>query len=764
MEQDKAALGTLQASIDEISEKLCLAVQGEFDFTIDIQTQDESVQKLTMLVNFVLDAARRSILEVREKNAKLTELDKLKSEFIANISHELRTPLTLILGPLETILARQEAEFSEETMENLKRIQRNALRLYALVNDVLDFSKLEAGKFIINEESLDLNQLISQLVEDAQGLARERKISLEFIDSPNSSYVLVDRKITEKIILNLISNALKFTPPSGKITVQLTRENSLLCLSVSDTGIGIPATQLPMIFDRFRQIDSSSTRAHPGTGLGLALINQFVTLLNGKILVESEEGRGTKFQILIPEKNSTTDSPQPAVDATKSNVTELETPLSLVGIKSRESYKADVKLIEPSGDKPLILITDDNPDILAYVSSFLKDSFAIITASNGKLALEAAKQYLPLVILSDVMMPQMDGYQLTQALKTDALTQHIPIILITAKTGTEAIVSSLEVGADDYLSKPFSAEELIARTHSALRHHQEYLKNCELNDQLVTVARRAGMADIATSILHNVGNVLNSVNVSIGMIQENTNKPHVKNLSKITGMIEENEGNLVSYFTQDEKGKVLPQYLAALAKEVNDEYISIDNEVQRLNNQVKHIESIVAMQQSISGGSGCHEKIFLPDVINTAILMCKSSIEKRNISITKEIKENIFLVTDKNQLLQIILNLIQNANDALSLPQVHAENRIIMIMIEKNLSSNSVDIKVSDNGVGIDQADLNKIFTFGFTTKPQGHGFGLHSSALVARELGGSLRASSEGSGYGAEFILTLPLGLGHKN
>lgn len=739
----------LQKNIEDIANQMCLAVKGDFDFLINIQTQDENIQKLTMLVNFLLDNARRALTGVKEKNLQLTELDRLKSDFMANISHELRTPLTLIMGPLETAL-KNSAQYDTETQENLQRMQRNALRLYSLVNDLLDFTKLEVGKFALYEEFIDVAQIIAQLVDDAQGLAKERQVILQFSQENTIGLLQFDQKIIEKIVLNLISNALKFTPKGGKIQVKLAKENDKLRLTISDTGIGIPAEEISHIFERFHQVDSSSTRAYEGTGIGLALIYQFIRLMEGEITVESQEKKGTTFNILLPAHAPT-------------NKADIETSIPTHEHKLGDLLHAIVPLAvatdsqpEIKGKLPLLLVAEDNLDMQAYIVSFLQHSFEIITANNGQLALEMVNKYNPKVVLSDVMMPLMDGYQLTRAMKANLSTRNIPIILITAKTGSNVIAESLNAGADDYLAKPFSPEELIARTNAALTQYENYKKNVELNDQVITLARRAGMADIATFVLHNIGNILNSVNVIVGLLKESTEKPLFSNLSAIANLLKENKDHLATYLSEDEKGKLIPDYLIELTKEINNERGRNEQELQRLNEFIQHIGEIVAAQQSISGVSGVSEKIFLPDLIHKAIEMYKSTTEKRDIQIENQFNCNIFLNTDKSKLLQILVNLLQNATDSLSLRHELPEKRIV---IKNNQQLNShVEIIISDNGVGILPEDLTKIFSFGFTTKQHGHGFGLHSSALAAKELGGSLHAQSEGKGKGADFILTLPL------
>ncbi|MDI9819034.1 MULTISPECIES: ATP-binding protein [unclassified Legionella] len=744
-------LSEIQQYIEDIANQLCLAVKGDFDFTIKVRAENESIQKLTMLINFVLDNARRSIVEIGEKNASLIELGQLKSDFIANISHELRTPLTLILGPLKTILEDPQS-LPDELRENLFRIQRNAARLYILVNNILDSSKLEAGKFGIQEEPINLNELIVQLVDDMKDLAEKRQIKLQFIAEQEINNILLDKQIIEKIILNLLSNALKFTPVGGSIIVKLNKQGERINLMVSDTGTGIPKAQLPIIFERFRQVDSSITRVHEGTGIGLAVVKQLVELMQGNISVDSEPGEGTTFIIDLPAHFSF----QPLPETTRPTDT-AAVRLFKAGF-SRNQESNPIASLQPKSNRPLVVIADDNYDIQAYIISLLKDKFEVITTDNGQLALEAIHQYRPQVILSDVMMPVMDGYQLTKTLKANPDTRNIPVILITAKVGKEALISNLDAGADDYLAKPFTAEELIARTCSAYNHYQDYLTNCKLNSQLVSIARRAGMADIAASTLHNIGNVLNSVHVTLDVLKESTGQAYPDHLTAVSSMIKDHQDNLASYFRDDPKGKILPDYLLALGKKISDEYTKITKEIKYLHEQIAHMEDIVAMQKTISGMPEVIEKFFLADIINNAIAVCRSSLDKVNIHIEQEVQDNLFIMTDKTKLLQILINLIQNASDALIALEGSISRKLIRIIVKNHLPTKTVSIIVQDNGIGIDEEYHNKIFNFGFTTKTHGHGFGLHTSALAAKELGGALRMKSKGPGHGAEFILTIPL------
>ncbi|WED43086.1 ATP-binding protein [Legionella cardiaca] len=747
------ALSEVQKNLEEVANQLCLAVKGDFNFTIAIDTANESMQKLTMLVNFVLDTARRSLLEVQEKNTKLMELDQLKSDFIANISHELRTPLTLILAPLKTILSNSLLNFPPDVLQNLERIQRNAARLYTLVNNILDFSKLEAGKFELHEEPVNLNEFLFQLTDDVKDLATERQINLQFQSHAVIKDVLLDKQMLEKSILNLLSNALKFTPAGGTVIVELDAKAEKIFLRIIDNGAGIPEAKIPFIFERFHQLDSSRTRAYEGTGIGLTVVKQFLDLMQGTISIQSQLGQGTTFTICLPARFATTSHKSIPIEKISNVVETFKVSLTL-----NKSTDSNNKSAEIEKELPRLVLADDNLDVQAYISTLLQDKFEVITANNGQEALATIHKSKPHVILSDIMMPLIDGYQLTNILKTQPETCHIPIILITAQAGENAVSTSLEVGADDYLSKPFSPEELIARINSAYKHYQQYLQNCSLNSQLLNISRRAGMADVATSILHNIGNVLNSVKISLDMMKESAKQPYLQNLTTISAMLADNKDNLAQFLTEDVKGKILPDYLIALTKKINESHETIKNEMLCLQNQISHIEDVVAMQEELSGISGVAEKVSINDLINIAISMCKNSLEKRQVTIQQDIKEQLFITTDKAKLLQILINLIQNAIDALSAFNTSKINKFICFKAEKNPEADSVSITVQDNGIGIKKEHLDKIFTFGFTTKSYGHGFGLHTSALAAKELGGNLQMKSEGLGYGAEFTLTLPL------
>lgn len=789
----------LQKQIDYISDQLCLAVKGEFDFLIDLNSATESMQKLTMLINFLLDSARRSLASIREKNDKLTELDRLKSDFVANISHELRTPLTLILGPLEGILSTPDPSLSPQHQKDLQRIYRNAGRLYSLVNDLLDFSKIDAGKITANPEALNLNEFLENLIHDIQGLAYERGIQLTFSGCNTLSTSLHDPKIIEKIVLNLVSNALKFTPKDGCVSVHLEQEgDEHVKLTVKDSGIGIAPEHINRIFERFHQIDSSTSRAHAGTGIGLALVHQFVHIIGGSIHVVSDVGQGSAFIITLP--LNATDAPitqKKFIAASK-----ISQPLLHLEYQDITTTKLDD--ITVKGDFPLILVADDSMEIQSYIKNLLQDSYEIISVPNGKLALDATIKYQPQIILSDVMMPIMSGYELTKAVKDNPKINHIPIILITARAGKNELINGLDIGADGYLAKPFSPEELKARVASALRlaqNHNTKLRenfnkidemnrelkkvvhelsqsrktlvaanvmlmeeieerkklehqNNELNEQLIMAARRAGMAEIATSVLHNVGNVLNSANTAVSMIGRKINSTKISHISEISMLLETNKDNIHTFFEQDPRGQRIPGYLMKLSEAWTGDKTYLLGEIKTLEHSIHHIKEIIAKQNCYSRVLGLNEEIVIGDLIKDSLILNRSLIEKEGIHISYECNENLKIFTDRVKLLQVMVNLIKNSIEAV------AENKTPLKKITISAAQQEdgfFDIRVQDNGIGIDPNNLSKMFSYGFTTKKNGHGFGLHTCALAIKEIEGDLSVSSPGIGQGATFKIILP-------
>jgi len=415
----------------------------------------------------------------RRRAEALAEIDRAKTTFFSNVSHELRTPLTLMLSPVEELLA--EKNQAPGARELLDLVHRNGLRLQKLVNTLLDFSRIEAGRIQADYEPVDLASITEDLASNFRS-AMERaglvfKIDCETLPEP----VYIDREMWEKVVLNLLSNALKFTF-AGNVTVALRAREGQAELTVRDSGTGIPESELPHIFERFRRVAGAKGRTMEGTGIGLALVQELVKLHGGSITVKSKVSEGTTFTVLIP--FGAEHLPKGKIRST-SEIASSEIAFSAV--RSETFVKEALRwLADGSGDSdwigsarsapPLaegsraerILLADDNADMREYVTRLLGERYRVVAVANGQEALEAALSDPPDLILSDVMMPRLDGFGLLEQLRAQAITKTIPVVLLSARAGEESRVEGLGAGADDYLVKPFTARELLARVSAHL--------------------------------------------------------------------------------------------------------------------------------------------------------------------------------------------------------------------------------------------------------------------------------------------------------
>ncbi|RMG30472.1 MAG: hybrid sensor histidine kinase/response regulator [Bacteroidetes bacterium] len=395
--------------------------------------------------------------------AKLQEIDQAKSRFFANISHELRTPLTVILGMTDDILDHIPGISWEQLRHKLQLVRRNGASLLQLVNQILDLAKLESRAIRLHWVKGDIVAYIHYLVESFHSYAESKNIHFEFIPELEQLEMDYDPERLKDILSNLLSNAIKFTPAGGGVKVRVALEAAeagqqqppQLKIEVIDTGKGIAATELPYIFDRFYQAEDGSTRSGEGTGIGLALARELARLMGGDIQAESEVGRGSVFRVFLPVTRQATEV-APAWEA-------QQTPL-------QPAFEAPAEGVEPlsspeTGERPLLLIAEDNADVVTYLKSCLQDTYRLAIASNGAEGIEMAIELIPDIIITDVMMPVKDGYQLCHTLKEDERTSHIPIIMLTAKAGMDDKLTGLRRGADAYLTKPFHKEELQVRLH-----------------------------------------------------------------------------------------------------------------------------------------------------------------------------------------------------------------------------------------------------------------------------------------------------------
>lgn len=432
---------TLETKLTEIEE-------------LSAKTRAQEAEKLKLIAeqNEQLEqTVRERTGQLQRQTDKLREMDAVKSRFFTNLTHEFRTPLTLILGPAEQVLEQTK---ETKTRQQVGMLQRNAQRLLRLINQLLDLSKLEAGKMELSPSPGDLVGVVRGTFLSFESLAQQKNITLRFTTSPKQLPMALDRDKLEKILYNLFSNALKFTQADGDISVAITcdkgEQGPWVQVSVQDTGIGIPVAKLPYIFDRFYQVDVSDTREQEGSGIGLALTKELVELHGGTIHINSQERVGTTVMVRLPIQPGQGDEATPKAEEPSATFPALQPPQL-------------PDLIPEPVDAPLVLLIEDNDDVRTFIRSSLDENYRIIEAANGETGLKLAQQQVPDLVVTDLMMPRMDGYQVCAALKADERTSHIPVIILTAKADLDSKVEGLATGADSYLAKPFSQRELLAQ-------------------------------------------------------------------------------------------------------------------------------------------------------------------------------------------------------------------------------------------------------------------------------------------------------------
>jgi signal transduction histidine kinase/ligand-binding sensor domain-containing protein/DNA-binding response OmpR family regulator len=418
----------------------------------------------------------RNELKLKDLEAKkIREIENMKSRFFANLSHEFRTPLMLIKGPAEQLLNKTNVNQTEQ----IKLIHRNSEKLQNLIDQLLELTQLEAASIELKAKKENLVAIVRGIFFSFSALAESRKISLKFNSVKDQIVTWIDRDKIEKILNNLLSNAFKFTPEHGIINIEIintTIDNvEYSRVSIKDSGIGIPDDQIDKIFDRFFQVDDSSKRAYSGSGIGLSLVKELVDLHNWKIFVESKEGVGTEFVLQIPLNDNYLKNNQKIIEEKlfdNSEISEFDSPESILAEeKSGFDDKEDGKVYLQN--KYTILIVEDSEDVRNYIKDILKNDYNILVSENGGKGLDDAFEMLPDLIISDVMMPEMDGIEFCKRIKSDWRTSHIPVILLTAKAASENKIEGLETGADDYITKPFNFRELIARIKNLLEQRQK---------------------------------------------------------------------------------------------------------------------------------------------------------------------------------------------------------------------------------------------------------------------------------------------------
>ncbi len=693
---------------------------------------------------FELDK-NKQVLE--ENHRKLKELDELKSRFFANISHELRTPLTLLLAPLESLIVQSRSTMSAQTQELLVTMQANGMRLLKLINDLLDLVRLESGKVAVAREALDVDAFIRGLVQSVKKVADDKRITLQANVSEDVGLLLADRDKLEKILLNLVFNAVKFTPARGVVDVRVEKVGEQLRLQVSDTGMGISKENLPNVFSRFWQADTSAQRKFQGAGIGLALVKELVEVQDGSVTVESEVNKGTTFTILLPflkadptavaqGKDTSAPTPQPSQEASAEQwLATLYRRAEL--FPSMNPVQETVRPIETGVSHKgaaRVLIADDEPDMLRFLKSQLSDHFQVIEAVDGNQAFEKACQFLPDLVLLDMMMPEKDGLQVCRELRGRTSTRRIPIVLLTARADEETKLQALASGASDFLTKPFSTTELHVRVKNLIDSHDyqrqltkqnkileatlEQLKETET--QLVQTEKLASLGRMSAGIIHEINNPLNFAKTATHILKRQSTQ---------------------------------------LPKEDREEF---DDTLKDIEEGIDRVRLIVSDLRSFTHpNTEMFEDVSVRHLM-TSTLRFLSHEWKDKVDIQQAFAEDETIWGNRHQLIQVLINLLQNAIDALKQKDFSTDKPRIEIVGE-HLDERFL-LRIRDNGPGIAPENLSRIFDPFFTTKDVGEGMGLGLSICyrIMEAHRGRVTVKSDLGQY-TEFSLEFPSNCGKQ-
>ncbi|MDA0667297.1 MAG: ATP-binding protein [Planctomycetota bacterium] len=681
---------------------------------------------LTCWAAGAIEASRREGLSMRlqlkDANESLQELDKAKTGFFANVSHELRTPLMLILGPLESLMSGEGGD----PKPLLNSMSANAHRLLRQVNTILNFSKIETGQQECHRKLGQVGEVLDTLVIGAKPYADKRNVALKGFGFDVLPEIPHDAEQIETAVANLLSNAMKFTPDGGSVTISTGVENDFLWIEVEDTGCGIPEKDVKKVFDRFHQVDGGKGGKIQGTGLGLALSKELVELHGGTIEASSELGKGTTFRIQLPTLEASDWNGSSAQDPS----TEKKEVQTVVRANADSTTFADInttgledtqdRILDSAGpDAPLLLVVEDNPDMRSFVSTSLAKRYRVATAENGELGLQTARKVRPDMIVSDVQMPVMNGFEMVSELRKDKSFDKTPIIMLTAKTGAEAAVKGLSLGAVDYVNKPFKMVEIEARIAAQLRTRAVEKTLDERDSRLIAVGQMTG------TIAHDMRGPLTAIFNRIELVR----------------MMTEMAGNLEG---------------------VDDDLVAIEDTVRRVNNMIQELLEFVRGNNvtlnlqpiKVSKFLGRLSEDMTASLKNVDIVFEQEGVGDLDIEIE----------IDKDRIARVLENLINNSRDAVVGVDGKTDGTVWM---RTEVTKNQLIIRVADNGPGIPEEAAKNLFQpFATAGKANGTGLGLSIVRNLVTAHDGRIEVDFHPPEGGAAFTMTLPLvrriGKGH--
>ena len=724
--------------------------------------------------------------EIEQARDELAQLDELKTRFSANVHHELRTPLTLMLAPLDGLLAGDYGEVGDVVGRTLRTMHTNGQRLLKLINNLLDLAKLESQQFEIRRAPLDVGALAAGIVDGAGAMAERKRIRLRGEGLAGLPEVCADRDAIEKVVVNLLGNALKFTEAGGEVVVGARAGEEGVALFVRDTGAGLAPDQLERIFDRFAQADGTASRRHEGTGIGLSLAQELVQLHGGRIWAESAGlGHGATMHVALPWGEADGEEAEAVVATGAAGEVGIAASRDAVEeeLAADARKPADVRFVDiersvsrfeqhaqpaagpdgaghaPDDERSEILVVDDNEDMRELVSFILGREFRVRTARNGREALEALEHFVPDLVVSDIMMPEVTGTELCRAVKADPRLAGVPVMLVSSKAESEMKIEGLELGADDYVTKPFHPRELLARarSHAALRRTRRELeqRNTDLERalrelrlaeaHLVQAERLAAVGELAAGIAHEVNNpvnyALNAVRAMAGLVDE------LCGIAASAARLDWNDADALARDGLALRHRIDDAEVERLAADLGELAKIVSDGLDRTHRLVVDLRDFAA-----PGSGGAFQRVDARECVRATAQLVRHDLERRGVVLALALPEAPAHVDgDPGALNQVLLNLVKNAAEAFA-------GAPGSIAIEVGAADGEVWIGVRDDGPGIEPAVQERLFEPFFTTKKAGSGTGLGLSMCrrIADAHGGSLEVDSAPGG-GSCFTLRLP-------
>jgi len=684
---------------------------------------------------FVLEyEARSNLARASEELAgtlqRLQQLDRFKSEFFANITHELRTPLTMILAPLELMIQGEMGSVSEAQRGSLQAMLRSGIKLLKLIGDLLDLSRLTESRLRLRVAEHDLVAFLRSLTAQVEPLMQRKSIALHFESNVDRCDVHCDLERLERVFINLLSNASKFTSANGRVDVSMRDDGSMVRVEVKDDGIGFPQDKAEALFERFYQVDMAGTRKFGGTGIGLSLARELVELHGGEVSAHSGSEGGATFVVELPkgtahlsperiDRRARADDRLEGKRETDHGVGEWQvqasTQFRLIDIEEATEQRIVHRDADEQSRNQTVLVVEDSPDVIRVINLALHSRFRVLAALGGAKGIDLAIQHRPDLIITDLMMPEVDGMELTRRLREDPRTRHIPVVMLTARSDLDDRVAGLDAGVNAYLTKPFSAQELVSTVRGLVK-IQEATADVALTHSMDSLETIAG------GLAHEINNPLNYIKNAVALIRADTER------------------------LLDRDQPVDDAAVAAMSARARKMF-----GVAEIG--LKRVEVTVSLLQRYAreGYTRTKQPYDVFSAARDVVDMLQSGMDVPVVQVVLEGGAEIECVPEEMN--QVLTNVVQNALDAIAGDVKGA------VRVGGRVEGAQVVLSVRDNGPGIAPSDRAKIFTPFFTTKDVGKGMGLGLSIVrrVVQALGGTVDLRNLDP-VGCEVTLRLPL------